>query len=143
MKATRAAQRAYNLREKAAYREYVTAHGSVRGGQKGFRRLMRRRPVGQRPLSSLSPYQRSKRETALGVLDDGNLRTIARQVVETVRKNVSIDWTVKETVRAKLRLYVKRILKKAGYPPSGQEAATQTVLQQAELMAQGGIAFAV
>ena len=80
-------------------------------------------------------------ETALGVLGDENLRTIARQLVETVRKNVSIDWTVKETVRAKLRLYVKRILKEKGYPPSGQEAATQTVLQQAELMAQSGAAF--
>ena len=76
-------------------------------------------------------------ETALGVLGDVNLRTIARQLVETVRKNVSIDWTVKETVRAKLRLYVKRILKERGYPPSGQEAATQTVLQQAELLCAG------
>ena len=79
--------------------------------------------------------------TALGVLGDGALREIAKQLVETVRKNVSIDWTVKETVRAKLRLYVKRILRERGYPPSGQEAATRTVLQQAELMAQNGIAF--
>jgi type I restriction enzyme R subunit len=76
-------------------------------------------------------------KTALEILGDENLRTIARQLVETVRKNVSIDWTVKETVRAKLRLYVKRILKERGYPPSGQEAATQTVLQQAELLCAG------
>ena len=76
-------------------------------------------------------------ETALGVLGDENLRTIARQLVETVRRNVSIDWTVKETVRAKLRLYVKRILRERGYPPSGQETATQTVLQQAELLCAG------
>jgi type I restriction enzyme, R subunit len=76
-------------------------------------------------------------QTALGVLGDGALREIAKQLVETVRKNVSIDWTVKETVRAKLRLYVKRILKERGYPPSGQEAATQTVLQQAELLCAG------
>jgi type I restriction enzyme, R subunit len=81
-------------------------------------------------------------ETALGVLGDSALREIAKQLVETVRKTVSIDWTVKETVRAKLRLYVKRILKERGYPPSGQEAATLTVLQQAELMAQSGVAFA-
>jgi len=80
--------------------------------------------------------------TAVGVLGDGALREIAKQLVEIVRKNVSIDWTVKETVRAKLRLYVKRILRERGYPPSGQEAATRTVLQQAELMAQNGIAFA-
>jgi type I restriction enzyme R subunit len=75
--------------------------------------------------------------TALGVLGDGSLREIAKQLVDTVRKNVSIDWTVKETVRAKLRLYVKRILKERGYPPSGQDAATQTVLQQAELLCAG------
>jgi type I restriction enzyme R subunit len=75
--------------------------------------------------------------TALGVLGDTSLREIAKQLVESVRKNVSIDWTVKETVRAKLRLYVKRILKERGYPPSGQEAATQTVLQQAELLCAG------
>lgn len=63
-----AAKRAYNLREKRAYREHVAAHGPVRGGQKGFRRLMRGRPVGQRPLSLLGPYQRSKRETSLRVM---------------------------------------------------------------------------
>jgi type I restriction enzyme R subunit len=75
--------------------------------------------------------------TAVNVLGEPSLREIAKQLVETVRKNVSIDWTVKETVRAKLRLYVKRILKRRGYPPSGQEAATQTVLQQAELLCAG------
>jgi type I restriction enzyme R subunit len=73
-------------------------------------------------------------ETAVGVLGDGTLRDIARQLVETVRKNVSIDWTVKETVRAKLRVMVKRVLKDRGYPPSKREEATQTVLQQAELL---------
>jgi type I restriction enzyme R subunit len=76
-------------------------------------------------------------ETAVGALGEPSLREIAKQLVETVRKNVSIDWTVKETVRAKLRLYVKRVLKERGYPPSGQEAATQTVLQQAELLCAG------
>ncbi len=53
---------------------------------------------------------------------------------ETVRRNVTIDWTVKESVRAKLRVIVKRILRKYGYPPDEQEAATNTVLQQAELL---------
>jgi len=75
--------------------------------------------------------------TAVDVLGEPSLREIAKQLVETVRKNVSIDWTVKETVRAKLRLYVKRILKERGYPPSGQEEATKTVLQQAELLCAG------
>ena len=49
-------------------------------------------------------------------------------------KNVSIDWTVKETVRAKLRVLVRRILRKYGYPPDKQEKATETVLRQAELL---------
>ena len=76
-------------------------------------------------------------ETAIGVLGDENLRTIARQLVETVRKNVSIDWTVRESVRAKLRVMVKRVLKDRGYPPSKRDEATQTVLQQAELLCAG------
>ena len=49
-------------------------------------------------------------------------------------RNVTIDWTVRETVRAKLRVLVKRILRKYGYPPDKQEKATQTVLEQAELL---------
>jgi type I restriction enzyme R subunit len=68
-------------------------------------------------------------------MGDSALQTIARELVETVRNNVSIDWTVKESVRAKLRVMVKRILKKYGYPPDLQEKATQTVLEQAELIA--------
>jgi hypothetical protein len=63
-----AVKRAYNLREKRAYHDYVARRGRIRGGQKGFRRLMRSRPVGQRPLRLLSPFQRSRRETALRVL---------------------------------------------------------------------------
>jgi type I restriction enzyme, R subunit len=73
-------------------------------------------------------------DSAVKVLGDDSLRMIARELVETVRKNVTIDWTVKESVRAKLRVIVKRILRKYGYPPDKQEAATNTVLQQAELL---------
>ena len=54
--------------------------------------------------------------------------------LETVRKNVKIDWTVRENVRAQLRVLVKRILRKHGYPPDKQEKATQTVLEQAEVL---------
>ena len=61
----------------------------------------------------------------------------ARELVGTVRLNVSIDWTVKENVRAKLRIMVKRILRKYGYPPDKQEKATQTVLEQAEMLSEG------
>jgi Type I restriction enzyme HindI endonuclease subunit-like, C-terminal len=62
------------------------------------------------------------------------LRAIPRELVESVRDNVTIDSTVRENVRAHLRVLVKRILRKHGYPPDKQEKATQTVLQQAELL---------
>jgi len=73
-------------------------------------------------------------DSAVKVLGDETLKTIARELVQTVRQNVTIDWTVKESVRAKLRVIVKRILRKYGYPPDKQEVATNTVLQQAELL---------
>ncbi len=65
------------------------------------------------------------------MLSDDTLRTIARELVTTVRSNVTIDWTVRENVRAQMRVLVKRILRKYGYPPDKQEKATQTVLMQA------------
>jgi type I restriction enzyme, R subunit len=73
-------------------------------------------------------------DSAVKVLGDGTLRTIARELVDTVRKNVTIDWTLRENVRAQLRVLVKRILRKHGYPPDKQEKATQTVLEQAALL---------
>ena len=76
-------------------------------------------------------------DSAVKVLGDEMLRDIARQLVETVRKNVTIDWTLRENVRAKLRVLVKRILRKHGYPPDKQEKATVTVLEQAEVLSEG------
>ncbi|MGB2753532.1 MAG: type I restriction endonuclease subunit R [Phycisphaerae bacterium] len=73
-------------------------------------------------------------DSAVKVLGDETLRKIAQELVETVRRNVTIDWTVKESVRAKLRAMVKRVLRKYGYPPDKQEKATQTVLEQAEVL---------
>ena len=73
-------------------------------------------------------------DSAVKVLGDENLRLIARELVKTVRANVTIDWTVRDNVRAQLRVLVKRILRKYGYPPDMQERATQTVLEQAELL---------
>ena len=73
-------------------------------------------------------------DSAVKVLGDETLRAIARELVETVRRNTSIDWTVKENVRAKLRSMVKRVLRKYGYPPDKQEKATITVLEQAEVL---------
>lgn len=73
-------------------------------------------------------------DSAVAVLGDEKLRFIARELVETVRKNVTIDWTIRENVRAQLRVHVKCILRKHGYPPDMQERATQTVLEQAEVL---------
>ncbi len=75
-------------------------------------------------------------DSAVKVLGDEILRTIARELVQTVRRNVTIDWTVKESVRAKLRVIVKRVLRKYGYPPDKQEKATHTVLDQATLLSE-------
>ena len=73
-------------------------------------------------------------DSAVQVLGDETLRDIARELVETVRGNVTIDWTLRENVRANLRRLVKRILRKHGYPPDKQEKATRTVLEQAEAL---------
>ena len=76
-------------------------------------------------------------DSAVQVLGDDTLRTIAQELVGTVRNNVTIDWTIRESVRAKLRVLVRRILRKYGYPPDRQEKATRTVLEQAEVLADG------
>ena len=73
-------------------------------------------------------------DSAVKVLGDETLRSIARELVQTVRNNVTIDWTIRENVRAQLRVLVKRILRKHGYPPDKQEKATVTVLEQAEVL---------
>ena len=76
-------------------------------------------------------------DSAVQVLGDETLRGIARELVKTVRNNVTIDWTLRENVRAKLRVFVKRVLRKHGYPPDKQEKATRTVLEQAEALSAG------
>jgi type I restriction enzyme R subunit len=73
-------------------------------------------------------------DSAVKELGDDTLKAIAQDLVKGVRSSVTIDWTVKESVRAKMRVMVKRILRKHGYPPDKQEQATTTVLQQAELL---------
>ena len=73
-------------------------------------------------------------DSAVKVLGEPTLMKIARELVEAMRKNNLIDWTIRENVRAQLRVTVKRILRKYGYPPDKQEKATQTVLEQAEVM---------
>ena len=76
-------------------------------------------------------------DSAVQVLGDETLRAIAQELVGTVRRNVTIDWTLRENVRAQLRVLVRRILRKHGYPPDKQAKATQTVLEQAEVLSEG------
>jgi type I restriction enzyme, R subunit len=73
-------------------------------------------------------------DSAVKVLGEPTLKMIAQELVEAVRGNLALDWTVRENVRAKLRVVVKRILRKHGYPPDKQEKATDTVLEQAEAL---------
>ena len=68
---------------------------------------------------------------------DKILRDIARELVATVRSNVTIDWTLRENVCAQLRVLVRRLLRKYGYPPDKQAKATKTVLEQAEALSEG------
>jgi len=74
-------------------------------------------------------------ESARELMQQEKLREIAIVLTETIRQNASIDWTIKESVKAKLKVAVKRILRKYGYPPDMQMLATETVLKQAELIA--------
>ncbi len=73
-------------------------------------------------------------DSAVKVLGEPTLKTIARELVAHVRKSVTIDWTLRESARAQIRVIVRRILRKYGYPPDKQENATQTVLEQAKLL---------
>ena len=68
-------------------------------------------------------------------MSDETLRAIAHELVDAVKSSVTIDWEVKESVQAKMRVMVKRILKKYGYPPEKQDNAIRTVLEQAKNMA--------
>lgn len=65
---------------------------------------------------------------------DESLRLIAQELVRVVKNSINIEWTVRENVRAKMRVIIKRILRKYGYPPDKQEKATLTVLEQAKVL---------
>lgn len=73
-------------------------------------------------------------ESALEAMGDDKLKVIAAELITQVRKSVSIDWTLRESARAKIRVMVRRILNKHGYPPDLQAEAVQTVLKQAEML---------
>ena len=73
-------------------------------------------------------------DSAVKVLGEPTLKNIARELVSPVRKSVTIDWTLRESAQAQIRVLVRRILRKYGYPPDKQEKAAQTVLEQAKLL---------
>jgi type I restriction enzyme R subunit len=73
-------------------------------------------------------------DSAVTVLGDETLKRIAQELVETVKKNATIDWNVRESARARMRVVVKRLLRRYGYPPDKQEHATALVLKQAEVV---------
>jgi type I restriction enzyme R subunit len=75
-------------------------------------------------------------DSAVAILGDETLRTIARELLQSVRNSTTIDWTIKESVQATLRRNIRRILKKYGYPPDKQEKAIATVIEQAKLLAE-------
>ena len=74
-------------------------------------------------------------DSAVQVLGNETLKKIALELTRMIRNSVTIDWTRRDSVQAEIRLKVKKILRKYGYPPDRQELATQTVLEQATLIA--------
>ncbi|MCB0127897.1 MAG: DUF3387 domain-containing protein, partial [Caldilineaceae bacterium] len=80
----------------------------------------------------------AQNQSAVDVMGDESLAFLARELLQTVRRNATIDWSVQESARAKMRIAVKRLLRQKGYPPDLQEAATKTVVQQAEWLARDG-----
>lgn len=74
-------------------------------------------------------------ETAKEVLGDDTLKAIAHELTVAIKNNMSVDWSVRESARAKMRVTVRRLLKKYGYPPDLQKMAVDKIVQQAELMA--------
>lgn len=75
-------------------------------------------------------------EAAVRELGDATLRQIAVELTQKLRASVTVDWSVRDTVRARLRVMVKTLLKRYKYPPDRQEEATETVLKQAESLSQ-------
>jgi len=73
-------------------------------------------------------------DSAVKVMGDETLKFLAQELVKAVKRSVSVDWTMRDNARAQIRVIVKRILRKYGYPPDKQEKATQTVLEQAEVL---------
>jgi len=81
----------------------------------------------------------AENESAVQIIGDDNLKVIAHELLLSLKSNVSVDWAHRDSARARMRVLVKRILRKYGYPPDLQDAAVQTVLQQAEALSAGWV----
>ena len=79
----------------------------------------------------------AENDSAVEAMGDEKLRLIAHELLTSLRENISVDWAHRDSARARMRVLVKRILRKYGYPPDLQDAAVQTVLQQAEALLSG------
>ncbi|RRD66674.1 type I restriction endonuclease subunit R [Comamonadaceae bacterium OH2310_COT-174] len=79
----------------------------------------------------------AENESAVQMMGDDKLKLIAHELLMSLRENVSVDWAHRDSARARMRVLVKRILRKYGYPPDLQDTAVQTVLQQAEALSSG------
>ena len=79
----------------------------------------------------------AENESAVDVMGDANLKVIAAELVSQLRANATVDWAHRESARARMRVLVKRILRRYGYPPDLQDAAVRTVIEQAERLAAG------
>ncbi|MCC7437148.1 MAG: type I restriction endonuclease subunit R [Armatimonadetes bacterium] len=79
----------------------------------------------------------AENESAVQIMGDDKLKLIAHELLVSLRQSVSVDWAYRDSARARMRVLVKRILRKYGYPPDLQDAAVQTVLQQAEALSSG------
>ena len=73
-------------------------------------------------------------ESAVRAMGDPKLRIVAQELVTAMRKNTSVDWTIRDSVRARIRVVVKKILRQHGFPPDLQDAAVKLVLEQAETL---------
>lgn len=78
----------------------------------------------------------AENESAVEVMGNDQLRVIAHELLSELKRTVSVDWQRRESARARIRVLVKRILRKHGYPPDMQQAAVQTVLRQAEVLSE-------
>ena len=76
----------------------------------------------------------AENESAVDVMGNDALKAIAHELLSSLKSNITVDWSHRESARARMRVLVKRILRHHGYPPDLQDAAVQTVLQQAEAL---------